>query len=78
MSGDIDTYNEANKKTTSTVTIASATTDNGGMYKCTADFRLPTPTVESASAIVSVYGRDYAPSSSLTLYRTREYLTNCS
>ena len=77
MSGDIDTYDEANKKTTSTLTIASATTDNGGMYKCTADTGFP-GTVESASAIVSVYGRDCAPSSSLTLYRTREYLTNFS
>ena len=76
MSGDIDTYDEANKKTTSTLTIASATTDNGGIYKCTADFG--GTAVESASATVSVYGRDCAPSSSLKLYRTREYLTNCS
>ena len=78
MSGDIDTYDEANKKTTSTLTIASATTDNGGIYKCTADFGGFPLTVESASATVSVYGRDCAPSSSLQLYRTREYLTNCS
>ena len=54
MSGDVDTY--ADPKTTSTLTIATATTADSGVYKCTADFG--GTTVESATATIAVYGRD--------------------
>ena len=54
LSGDADVYSAANKKTTSTLTIAEVAADNAGEYKCTADFR--GTTVSSNTAIVSVYG----------------------
>ena len=55
VSGDVDTYAENTKKTTSTLTIATATTDNAGEYKCTAEFG--GTTVESNTATVNVFGK---------------------
>jgi hypothetical protein len=54
VSDDVETY--ADPKTTSTLTIASATADNAGEYKCTADFG-GTP-IESTAATVNVYGKE--------------------
>ncbi|KAL5250884.1 hypothetical protein ACHWQZ_G016582 [Mnemiopsis leidyi] len=53
VSGDVDTYDDGTKKTTSTLTIASATSDDSGDYKCTADFG--GTTIESNVATVNVY-----------------------
>ena len=50
-----DEYDEVNKKTTGTLTIATSTADDAGVYKCTADFG--GTTVESETATVSVYGK---------------------
>ena len=54
MTGDADTYDAGTKKTTSTLTIATATADNTGDYKCIADFG--GTTVESNVATINVYG----------------------
>ena len=53
MPGDVETYTDP--KTTSTLTIKTATTDDAGDYKCTADFG--GTTVESTVATVNVYGK---------------------
>lgn len=50
-----DEYDEVNKKTTGTLTIATSTADDAGVYKCTADFG--GNFVESETATVSVYGK---------------------
>ena len=54
MTGDEDKYEASIKKTTSTLTIATAALEDAGVYKCTADFG--GTTVASHDAAVRIYG----------------------
>ena len=56
VTGDEDKYEASIKKTTSTLTIATAALENAGVYKCTADFG--GTTVESDDATVRIYGEE--------------------
>ena len=55
MTGDEDVYAEDTKKTTSTLTIATAAAENAGDYKCIASFS--GTAIESNVAAVNVYGK---------------------
>jgi peptide methionine sulfoxide reductase MsrB len=55
LAGD-QKYDLQNKKTESTLAIASAKTDDTGVYKCEADFG--GTTVSSNTASIRVYGKD--------------------
>ena len=57
MVGDQDIYNEADNETKSTLTIASATAQDAGVYECVADFG--GSTVQSNPAIISVNGKTH-------------------
>ena len=58
MVGDQDIYNEADNETKSTLTIASATAQDAGVYECVADFGGGS-TVQSNPAIISVDGKTH-------------------